>query len=169
MNLFFLIVSLLTVGIACTLYAAWLDSRPRGGKLVALGNVGEGFQPAVKTYLTDAAFASRNLCVKIGSAADHVALCGVGDIPLGLALDEASAAEGDVAVARFGLHRDGALGVASGAIAAGDYLVPGANGTLRTLPVAAGTYHIVGRAEKAAANTDPVEFIPCFPIQRIVT
>ncbi len=156
------------VAFAVTAFCRWATSRPRGRQLQAFGNVGEGFQQAVQTFLADAALGSRYLLVKGGTDVRHVAVCGVGDIPKGIALDDVTAAEEGVAVAKFGLHKEGALGVASGAIAVEALLVPGALGTVRTLPVAAGTYYIIGRATKAAADTDPVEFTPCFPIQRVV-
>lgn len=154
--------------VAILALCSWVASRPRGRQFTPLANVADGFQPAVQTRLCDAALASRYLLLKIGSDANHVAACGVGDIPVGFGLDTTDAAEDSVAVSKFGLQTEGALGVASGAIAAGDLLVPGANGTVRTLPVAAGTYYIIGRATKAAADTDQVEYTPSFPIQRVV-
>lgn len=165
MNTLLLIAGLiLAIGLLFSVFR----SQPRGKNLTALGNVAEGRQPRVQTFLADAALAARFLLVKIGSDARHVAACGVGDVPLGVAQDTAEAAEEGVAVAKFGLHDEGAIGVASGAITAGEFLVPGAAGTVRKLPVAAGTYHIIGRATKDAADTDTVEYTPCFPIQRIV-
>jgi hypothetical protein len=163
-----LILSILGVLLVVALFVSFVGSRPRGAQFTPLANVGEGFQPPSQTFLTDAAFAERYLLVKGGSDALHVALCGVGDIPKGIAHDSAAAAEESVTVHKFGLHREGAQGVASGAIAVEALLVPGANGTVRTLPAAAGTYYIIGRATKAAADTDRVEFTPCFPIQRVV-
>ena len=67
-----------------------------------------------------------------------------------------------------GLYNRELEGVASGAIADGDMLVPGAAGTLRKLPVANGTYYICGRAKGAAADGAAVVYIHCFPIQRVV-
>ncbi|MBL9187918.1 MAG: hypothetical protein JNK23_10595 [Opitutaceae bacterium] len=154
--------------VAILALTSWVASRPRGRQLHGLVNVAEGFQPAIRTLLTDAAIATRYLLVKRGSDAAHVALAGTADVPIGFVTDEASAAEEGIAVAHFGLLREGALGVASGAIAADEFLVPGANGTVRKLPVAAGTYHIIGRATKAAADTAVVEYTPSFPIQRVV-
>lgn len=166
MHTLLLIASLL---VAVSLFASWIASRPRGAQFTPLANVAEGFQPAAKTYLADAAIATRHLLAKIGSDASHVALAGVGDIPLGFVTDEAAAAEDPVNVRLLGLHQEGAIGIASAAIAAGDLLVPAANGKLRTLPAAAGTYYITGRALKAAAaDGDQVELVPCFPVQRVV-
>lgn len=165
MNTFLLIVGLV---FAIGLLFSLLNSKPRGKNLTAFGNVAEGHQPRRQTFLADAAIAFRYALVKIGSDARHVAACGVGDIPLGIAHDSVEAAEEGVTVAKFGLHDEGAIGVASGAITAGEFLVPGAAGTVRKLPAAAGTYYIIGRATKDAADTADVEFTPCFPIQRIV-
>lgn len=162
------LVSMLCLVVAIALFMSWIASRPRGHQLQALVNVAEGFQPAIKTYLADAAIATRNLLVKKGSDGAHVAVCGVGDIPLGVAHDTPSAAEEGVAVTRFGLHHEGELGVASGAIAVEDMLVAGAAGTVRKLPAAAGTYYIIGRATSAAADTEAFEYIPTFPVQRVV-
>lgn len=154
--------------VAIMLLVSYVASRPRGHQLTPLCNVGEGFQPPVKTYLSDAAITTRYLLVKNGTDANHIALTGVADIPLGVAIDEATAAEEGVGVALFGLHERGAIGVASGAIAAGDMVVPGATGLVRTLPATTGTYYIIGRALKAAASGEQVEFVPDFPTQRVV-
>lgn len=160
---------LIVVGVilSIALLLSYLNSRPRG-QFTSLANVAEGFQPPVQSFLSDAAFAARYLLVKGGSDAAHVALTGVGDIPKGFILDTTAAAEEPVSVSKFGLHEEGVIGVASGAIAVEAMLVPGANGTVRTLPVAAGSYYIIGRATKAAADTDLVEYTPCFPILRVV-
>lgn len=163
------ILILATLFVAALLLVGWTASRPRGRQFVPLGNVAEGFHPAVKTYFTDAAVATRYLLGKIGTDSSHVALAGVGDIPLGIISDEAAAAEDAVAVQLFGLHKEGALAVASAAIAAGAFIVAAADGKVRTLPATTGTYYIIGRALKAAAaDGDPLEFTPCFPVQRVV-
>lgn len=162
------IIAILMVSLVVFAFAAWISSRPRGKQLRAFANVAEGRQPRAQTLLADGVLAVRNLVMKRGSDARHVAACGVGDIPLGVANDTVEAAEEGVTVRKFGLNDEGELGVASGAIAQDDFLVPGAAGTVRTLPAAAGTYYIIGRATKAAADTDPVEYTPCFPIQRVV-
>ena len=163
--------ALLTIAlliVAVFALAAIIASRPRGQQLTPLCNVGEGFQPAFKTFYADAVFGSRYLLVKTGSDASHIALAGVGDIPKGFTTDVPDAIGDGVTVRLLGIQEFGAIGVASGAIGQDDLLVPGANGTVRTLPVAAGTYYIVGRALKAAADTDTVEYVPTFPVQRVV-
>ena len=163
-----LLITVLSLFVAALALTSWAASRPRGAQFTPLANIGEGFQPAKKTYLSDGAISTRFLVGKIGSDSGHVVAAGVSDIPIGLIMDEADAAEQGVTVALFGLQERGLVGVASGSITAGDQLVAGASGTLRTLPGTTGTYYIVGRALKDAVTTAPVEFIPCFPIQRVV-
>lgn len=162
-------LTLILALVAIALLVSYIASRPRGAKFTPLANVAEGFIPPVKTYLADTAVGTRYLLAKPGTDENHVGICGVNDIPKGIFTDEAEAAEDSVAVALFGMHKDGALGIASAAIAVDAFVVPAANGQLRTLPATTGTYYIVGRCTKAAANAgDKVEFVPCFPIQRVV-
>lgn len=166
MNPFLILFSLiLAVALLANVIAS---SWPRGRPLTALGNVGEGFQPGTRTFQADAVFAERYLLVKTGSTGAHIALSGTADIPKGFITDVPDVIGDEVAVAMLGLRAEGGIGVASGAIANDALLVPGANGTVRTLPGAAGTYYIIGRATKAADDTDRVEYTPCFPIQRVV-
>lgn len=118
--------------------------------------------------LADAAI-GRFTLVKPGSDADHVNVCGAADIPCGITEDSsASAAEERLAYATLGLSHEDKEGVASGNISNGNFLVPAAGGKLKVLPAVAGTYYIVGRAKADAADTKPVVFTPCFPIQRVV-
>jgi hypothetical protein len=144
----------------------WPVSR---NSLIA-ANVGEGTHAnGLITYKADATTVAENLLVKIGSDENHVALCGTSDVPLGPALDNVDAIEDDVAVSLLGATSGTLLGVASGAIAAGDAIVAGASGTVRTCPTAGGTYNIIGRALKATADAGTVEYAPCLPTQRVVT
>jgi hypothetical protein len=146
----------------------WL-ARRQGG-LTYLANIAEGTHENTITLLTDEVVGTRHLLGKIGSDAGHVAVAGASDIPLGVITDEAAQSGSPVSVEILGISERTLPGVASAAIAAGAFVVPAAGGKLRTLPTAAGTYHIVGRALSAAgADGDTIEFVPCFPIQRVVT
>lgn len=146
-----------------------LAVRNRGLTFLANG-VADGTHKASLTLLSSAAVGTRNLVGAIGADAAHVAVAGASDVPLGLITDEAAAAEEPVNVELFGVGERTLVGVASAAIALGAFVVPAANGKLRTLPTAAGTYHIVGRAIAAASgDNDTFEFVPCFPIQRVVS
>lgn len=135
-----------------------------------VANIAEGTsETGVRTYFADAAITNRNLLVKIGSDADHIALAGTADIGIGFAIDQADAAEDPVAVNLLGAAGGTVLGVAAAAITAGDQLVSAANGQVRTLPATTGTYYIVGRAiQAAAAQGDVLQIAPSFPIQRVV-
>lgn len=165
MNTLFTLLALIAV-LALLATCVWLVGR---NGLTFLANVAEGTHAGSITKLADAAITTRHLLVKIGSDSGHVALAGVSDIPLGVATDEPAAAEDPVNVALLGVTESTLLGVASAAITAGDLLVPAANGKLRTLPGTTGTYNIVGRAITAAgADGDTIEFVPSFPIQRVV-
>ena len=111
------------------------------------------------TRKSDAAITARFLLGKAGSDEDHVAVAGVGDKPLGVITDEASAAEENVNLALLGGSDETRNGVASGAIAAGDNIYPAAAGKVSTL-ASGGTHYLAGRALTAAADGELVEFIP---------
>ncbi|MBI4024844.1 MAG: DUF2190 family protein [Verrucomicrobia bacterium] len=133
-------------------------------------NIAEGVHGSGQiTKKADGALTTRYLLAKIGSDADHVDAAGVADIPLGIITDEAAAAEDLVNVALLGAIKGTQRMIASAAITAGDLLVSAASGKVRTLPAAAATYYIIGRALIAAsADGDTVEVAPSFPVQRVV-
>lgn len=121
------------------------------------------------TKLCDEAIGRRTL-VTFGSDADHIKVCDAADIPLGATEESSSsAAEERVAFGQFGLVHEEMEAVASGAIDDGDLLVPADNGLVKVLPEDPGTYYIIGRAKGGVADAKPVVFIPCFPIQRVVS
>ena len=117
------------------------------------------------TALAKAATTSRHLLVKFTTQAREVEVCGPADRPVGLTLDEADKAGEGIAVALLGAQQSSQLGQASGPVAQGDFLVPGANGTVRQLPTAAGTYALIGQALADAHNGELVPFdpIPAIP------
>jgi hypothetical protein len=133
-------------------------------------NIAEGtFENGCMTRLTDAAITRRHLVVAVGTDINHVALAGVSSIPLGVVDDEAEAAEDPVNVQLLGNKPGTVLMVASAAITAGAQVVTAADGKIRTLPVATGTYHIIGRAlEAAGADNDVINVQHCYPTQRVV-
>lgn len=165
-----LIIALVAAILLATLVILFAERLRRPQNLVALANIAGGTWLGKKSYYSDAAISSRNLLGKVGTDDRHVAICGVSDIPTGVITDEASAAEELVNVDLFGCHSETALGVASGAIEEGDLLVPGASGAVRKLPATSGTYYIIGRALKDAADGDlDVQYAPSFPVQRVVS
>jgi len=150
----------------------WLR-RMSGGNLVVCCNIAEGVHgDGCITKLTDAALATRNVLVKIGSDISHVAVTTAGtEIPMGVVNDEASAAEEYVNVQLLGQKQGTVLMVASGVITAGDLVQAAANGKIATLGTGGnGTYYIVGRALNAATTDgDLVEVAHCLPVQRVVS
>lgn len=140
------------------------------GPRYEFANIAVGTHPTgCITKLADAPLARRHLVVRIGSAITHVAVAGAADLALGVVDDEAEAAEDPVNVQLLGQKEGTVLMVASAAIAAGALVVTAADGKIRTLPVATGTYNIIGRAlEAAGADNDVIEVAHCFPIQRVV-
>lgn len=141
----------------------------RRRQLVPLANVSEGVWPGCKAYYSSGAITARYLLGTAGADDRHIALCGVGDVPRGIITDEADAAEELVNVDLLGVRQETAKGVASGAISEADELVAGASGTVRALPVAAGTYWVIGRALSDAADAGIVQYVPSFPVQRVVS
>lgn len=134
-------------------------------------NVAEGTHGPTLSKRSDAAITSRYLLGKVGSDIGHTAVtAAVTDIPLGVIIDEASAAEEVVGVALLGVFPGTVKMVANAAITAGALVSVGAaGGKVATLPGAAGTYYIVGRALTAAgADGDVIEVQHCFPTQRVV-
>jgi hypothetical protein len=121
------------------------------------------------TLRADAALATRYLIVKRGSDADHVAVCGVADKPLGVCLDEPSAAEEPATIGLLGGLHGTILGVASEAIAADADVFTAANGKLQDEPAVAGTYYLIGKSVTAATGDgDVFEMIPRVPVKFVV-
>jgi len=160
--------------LAASLLAALLISSRglpgRRPKIIAhLCNLGVSTHEIAKTYLTDAAVATRYLLGKIGTDAAHVAACGASDIPIGVITDEAAAAEEEKAVELLGISNRTLPMVASEAITAGEAVYTAAAGKVQDLPTGAGTYYLVGYAlTAAAADLDVIEVLHCAPIATVV-
>lgn len=147
----------------------FLNGMGSGDRLALANSVAEGTHKGSITRRADGAHTSRHLLVKVGSDADHIALAGTADIPIGVCPDQPAAAEDPVEVRLLGGAEGSRIGTASAAISAGDYVVSAASGQFRTLPGTTGTYYIVGRALTAASGAnDLFEFDPCVPVQRVL-
>ena len=103
------------------------------------------------------------LLYKRGSDENHVTLAGAGDKPLGVSPDKPKVVEDQLSIWYLGNHEGTLFGVASGAIAAGDLLVPAANGTVQKLPAGAGTYYVIGEALAAAVDGQAFAFVHRYP------
>lgn len=135
-----------------------------------LCNIAEGTHEDSITKLADAAITTRFLLVKAGSDAEHIAVNGANDLPLGVCPDEPSAAEAEVAVQLFGCAKATRVMVASEPIAADKEVFTAAAGKVQDAPTVAGTYYRVGRALRAAgADGDAFEVDPYPPQEYIVT
>jgi hypothetical protein len=115
-------------------------------------------------YLSDSASVSQSwLLYKRGSDENHAVLAGSGDKPLGVSPDRPKNVGDPFAVWLLGCHKGTIFGVASGNIAAGNYLVPAANGKIMALPATAGTYYVLGEATSAAVDGQLVPIIHRYP------
>lgn len=114
--------------------------------------------------LADAALSTRYLLVKTGSDANHFAVSGASDKPLGVCLDEPAAAEDPATVQLLGAGKGTVKMVGSEAIAAGADVYAAANGKVQDQPAGAGSYWKVGRAVTACTgDADTFEVAPCQP------
>lgn len=113
--------------------------------------------------LSDEAITTRYLIVKRGSDSGHFAICDEDELPLGICLDEPSAAEESGAVQLLG-GAGTARVVASEAIAVDADVYVADNGKVQNEPGTAGTYYKIGRAVTAgSADGDVFEIQPCQP------
>lgn len=165
-----LLVILAVVSIAYLL-ACWSQGFRRR-RYTPAANIGEGTHEGALSKFADAALTARFLLVKFGSDADHIAIAGANDKPLGICPDEvatADIAERKLAVQLLGISKSTMLAVASEAIALTDDLYTAAGGKVQNLPAGAGTYYKIGRPlQTAAADGDVLEFEPCYPVAVVV-
>lgn len=136
--------------------------RPRS---IALANIAEGVHGSgILNFRTDAAHSTRYLLVKRGTDDAHVAIAAAVDTPLYICQDEATAAEDPVACLAIAAASSTVKVVTdgTGALAAGDVLVPAAGGKVKKIAAGAGNYYVVGIATAAVAATDgdELEMIP---------
>lgn len=121
-------------------------------------NIAEGTHAEAKTYLTDAAITTRHLLYKVGTDANHIAVCGSTSVPLGTVDDEATAAEEYVAVQLMGKGSTKRV-VASGAVSAGALVYLGASGKVAS----SGTQCIGVALTAASTDGDIIEMIDTTP------
>jgi hypothetical protein len=127
---------------------------------IILSNVaGETHRPHI-TYRAGGAI-PRHRLVQLSSDGTAVSVAGAGDQPIGLSTDEAALGE-SLDIALLG-SADTLTARASGSIQAGDILVPAAEGRVKTLPTATGSYSQIGIALRPAVSDALVEIMPCVP------
>ena len=139
-------------------------------QVIPAANIAEGTHENAITLKADAASTAENLLVKIGTDADHYAIAGAADQPIGVQLGTPAAAEEFCAIGLLGATCSTRLMVASEAISAGELVCAAANGKVQDLPAGAGTYYQVGMALTAAsADGDIIEVATCPAIRQVVT
>lgn len=149
-----------------------LDSLRRQRHVCCFANVVPGTvtsHPGKVTRRAEAALENRKRLVRQGTADDQVLLGTAAAKPLGWIDDIAGIGE-RLAVSLLGSSPDTAVLTAGGEIDAGDDVFAAANGKVTVLPVAAGTYWLVGSAlTSAGADDDELEVDPCLPRPVVVS
>lgn len=167
----FLIVALVAVAFALIAWArAAFQNAKKQSRLngVQFANIGEGtFERGVKSYLPDATTSSRYLIYKIGTDADHVAVAGAGDTPIGQSDDQADDVTVPIAIALFGLGTGMLRVITDGTIANGDYVKTGASG--KATKASNGDAGCFGRAifgtDTSSANGDVITVVHDVPMK----
>ncbi|QBG47829.1 hypothetical protein EGM51_10655 [Verrucomicrobia bacterium S94] len=114
------------------------------------------------TKIADAALSTQHLLVKFGSDADHIAVAGASDAPIGTCADT-PAADDSAAVHLLGSFPGSITMVASETIEAGERVFAAAGGEVSTLPEANGDYFCVGVALTGGGDGDEIEVDSCVP------
>lgn len=119
-------------------------------------------------YKTDDTVSTRHLLFKQGSDANHIAICGASDEPLGTVDNKSLVAEDRCTLLALGLKATRKM-VASEAISAGEDVYTAASGKVQDEPASAGTYYLIGQARTAAgADGDVIDVYTCRPVRVIV-
>jgi hypothetical protein len=145
------------------------DLEPRYvGAGVQFANIGEGtYEHGIKSYIPDAATTSRYLLYKRGTDADHCAICGAGDDPLGPSDDQADAGVA-IGIKLLGAVKGTVRVVTDGTVNDGDYVKCGATGKVTT---ALTTNLTFGRAviptDCSKADGDTITIIPALPAKYV--
>jgi hypothetical protein len=141
------------------------DRRARGG--IQFANIGEGtFENGLKSYIPDAATASRYLLYKTGSDADHCAVCGLNDTPLGPSDDLADANNLDlpIAIKLLGAVKGTLRVVTDGTIVNGSRVKCGAAGQATAAVTGDVSFGIaIITSDGSSAAGDPIQIIPAIP------
>ncbi len=140
----------------------------RSGVFALPNAIDTGTHDGIITRSADSAI-GRYLVVKEGSTAGSgVAICGAGDLPLGVTIDEAAASSARIGFAPFAMNGTKLL-TASEAITIGQTIYTAASGKVQNEPASAGTYYRIGRAlTAAAADGDYIEVETHTPVKVVV-
>lgn len=151
-----------------TALASWFHRPFYGGNRIALANYLVTPPGESDSKIADEAIPRFRL-VKIGTDADHIAMCDAGDIPIGFTRESSGAAADRVAFTYLGLSCKGAIGYSSGAIVAGNLLCPGTDGVLRDITLLNGTtVYVCGIALQSVATGKEFAWIPYAPTKLVI-
>ncbi len=134
---------------------------------IAEGQAAEGN----KSYLPDAAIATRFNIVILGSSQNNITPSAANtDLPLGICTDAPDAANLDVPVnvAVLGAAKGTQKVLLSGTVTHGDMLQSNGDGGAITLKTTTGSWYIIGRALQDGVAGDVIQFTPAFPILRVI-
>jgi len=122
------------------------------------------------TKIADAAQSVQHLLVKFGTDADHIAINGVADDPIGVCPDTPAAGD-SVSVKLLGSANETITMVANGEIDAGARVFAAASGKVSALATTVnGAYFCVGKAVTAAgADAAEIQVDPCIPFSVVVS
>lgn len=140
-----------------------LSPQPLGFAVNAATNLIPGEN--VVSLLPTAAHAA-NVLVKWGADAQHYAVCGANDFPIGFVESNVLAGETGraQAVCLLGSYRRPLAMTCSETIAYTDELYTAAAGAVQNLPVVTGTYYKVGRPLAAGVSGAGVPAQHCYPV-----
>ncbi len=131
-------------------------------KAPCFANIAEGVHQESVTKFADAAITTRHLLYTQGTDVNHIAVCGVSDIPLGTVADEVATADLEAVPVTVDLLGKGATKrmVADAAISANVLLYVGATGKVS----ASGTQIIGVSRTASAADGDVIEVSDGLPL-----
>jgi hypothetical protein len=145
----------------------WWPGAARCRLQVQFANIGQGgYEHGRRPYIPDASTSSRYLMYKRGSDADHCAVCGLNDDPLGPSDDLADANNLDVPISinLLGAAKGTVFVVTDGTVNDGDYCKCGAAGQITKATTGDQSF---GRAlittDTTKAAGDVISLIPTLP------
>lgn len=135
---------------------------------ITFANIGEGsYEDGKKTYIADADTTARYLLYKVGTDADHCAITGAGDDPLGPSDDQAASGTA-IGINLLGARKGTVRVTTDGTIANGDYVKCGVTGFVTK---ASTTDLSFGRAvigtDATRASGDVITIIPVMPAKYV--
>jgi hypothetical protein len=156
---------LLAALLVCT---TWAKGFRKPSRISAFNALGDGVHEGAVPTVLEAAVTVENLLLQRGTASNGSIINVQANRPWGIAKEEGVIGD-TISMEPLGLGGPTTLLVASGVIPSGSRLATDNGGKVRVLPVAAGTYWVVGYALTAATgDNDVVECVTMVPMQVVV-